>query len=154
MRSKPGEWKTCSSFPWMGYPGWRTVPKRSFQKSSCSGVIVHLIRNSIKYVPTKDYKKYTTDLKRVYVAANLKAGRAAFDTFCENWKQYPVAVDVWKRNFQHVEQLYDYGSAVRKVMYTTNAIESVNSSFRKVTKKAPFRTKTPYSNCCIFEVRN
>lgn len=75
---------------------------------------------------------------RVYGAANLKAGRTAFDTFCENWKQYSGAVDVWKRNFQHVEQLYDYGSAVRKVMYTTNAIESINSSFRKVNKKGAF----------------
>lgn len=52
--------------------------------------------------------------------------------------QYPGAVDVWKRNFNHVEQLFDYGSAVRKVMYTTNAVESINSSFRKVTKKGAF----------------
>ena len=54
------------------------------------------------------------------------------------WSQYPGAVDVWKRNFSHVEQLFDYGSAVRKVMYTTNAVESINSSFRKVTKKGAF----------------
>jgi len=100
--------------------------------------IVHLIRNSIKYVPTKDYKKFTADLKKVYGAPSLKAARAAFETFQNNWKQYPGAVDVWIRNFQHVEQLYDYGSAVRKVMYTTNAIEAVNSSFRKVTKKGSF----------------
>lgn len=45
---------------------------------------------------------------------------------------------MWKRNFNHVEQLFDYGSAVRKVMYTTNAVESINSSFRKVTKKGSF----------------
>ena len=121
-----------------GVSGLEDGAKAIFLKVIVQRCIVHLIRNSIKYVPTKDYKKYTTDLKRVYGAANLKAGRAAFDTFCENWKQYPGAVDVWKRNFQHVEQLYDYGSAVRKVMYTTNAIESVNSSFRKVTKKGAF----------------
>ena len=54
------------------------------------------------------------------------------------WSQYPGAVDVWKRNFSHVEKLFDYGSAVRKVMYTTNAVESINSSFRKVTKKGAF----------------
>ena len=48
------------------------------------------------------------------------------------------AVDVWKRNFRHVEQLFDYGSAVRNVMYTTNIIEAVNSSFRKVTKRGSF----------------
>lgn len=59
-------------------------------------------------------------------------------SFCQEWSQYPGAVDVWKRNFNHVEQLFDYGSAVRKVMYTTNAVESINSSFRKVTKKGAF----------------
>ena len=58
--------------------------------------------------------------------------------FCQEWSQYPGAVNVWKRNFNHVEQLFDYGSAVRKVMYTTNAVESINSSFRKVTKKGAF----------------
>lgn len=100
--------------------------------------IVHLIRNSIKYVLAKDYKEFTADLKKVYGASSLKATRVAFESFQNNWKQYPAAVDVWVRNFQHVEQLYDYGSAVRKVMYTTNAIESVNSSFRKVTKKGSF----------------
>ena len=58
--------------------------------------------------------------------------------FCQEWSQYPGAVEVWKRNFNHVEQLFDYGSAVRKVMYTTNTVESINSSFRKVTKKGAF----------------
>lgn len=100
--------------------------------------IVHLIRNSIKYVPSKDYKKFTQSIKKVYGAPSLTASRKAFEQFCQEWSQYPGAVDVWKRNFNHVEQLFDYGSAVRKVMYTTNAVESINSSFRKVTKKGAF----------------
>ena len=58
--------------------------------------------------------------------------------FKTDWQAYPGAVSVWANNFSHVEQLYNYGSAVRKIMYTTNAIESVNSSFRKVTKKGAF----------------
>ena len=66
------------------------------------------------------------------------ACKKAFEQFCQEWSQYPGAVDVWKRNFSHVEQLFDYGSAVRRVMYTTNAVESINSSFRKVTKKGAF----------------
>ena len=89
-------------------------------------------------IPSKDYKKFTQSLKRVYGAANLKAAKTAFESFCNEWKQYPGAVSVWERNFIHVEQLYNYGSAVRKIMYTTNAIEAVNSSFRKVTKKGSF----------------
>ena len=78
------------------------------------------------------------DLKKVHGAPLLSAARTTFGTFCNNWKQYPGAVDVWKRNFKHVEQLFDYGSAVRNVMYTTNIIEAVNSSFRKVTKRGSF----------------
>ena len=98
------------------------------------------IKKSLVYgwMPPKDYKKFRANLKKVYGAVSLKAARTAFENFCDNWNQYPGAVEVWKRNFVHVEQLFDYGSAVRKVMYTTNAIESVNSSFRKVTKKGSF----------------
>ena len=121
-----------------GVSGLEDGAKAIFPGVVVQRCIVHLIRNSIKYVPAKEYKKFTSDLKKVYGAASLKAAKAAFETFQNNWKQYPGAVDVWMRNFQHIEQLYDYGSAVRKVMYTTNAIEAVNSSFRKVTKKGSF----------------
>lgn len=121
-----------------GVSGLEEGAKAIFPGVVVQRCIVHLIRNSIKYVPAKDYKKFTADLKKVYGASSLKAARAAFESFQNNWKQYPGAVDVWIRNFQHVEQLFDYGSAVRKVMYTTNAIEAVNSSFRKVTKKGSF----------------
>ena len=121
-----------------GVSGLEAGAKSIFPNVIVQRCIVHLIRNSIKYVPTKDYKKFTQSLKKVYSAANLKAAQVAFDSFCKEWEQYPGAVDVWKKNFAHVEQLYDYGSAVRKVMYTTNAIEAINSSFRKVTKKGAF----------------
>lgn len=121
-----------------GVSGLEDGAKAIFPGVVVQRCIVHLIRNSIKYIPTKDYKKFTADLKKVYGAVSLQAARTAFETFKNNWKSYPGAVDVWIRNFKHVEQLFDYGSAVRKVMYTTNAIESINSSFRKVTKKGSF----------------
>ena len=73
-----------------------------------------------------------------YGAASLKAAEAEFERFKQAWSQYPGAADVWVRNWQHAAQLYDYGSAVRKILYTTNAVESVNSSLRKVTKKGAF----------------
>ena len=60
-------------------------------------------------------------------------------------KQFHGAVDVWKRNFNHVEQLFDYGSSVRKVMCTTNAVESINSNFNKYTKKKTITKKMNYS---------
>ena len=77
-------------------------------------------------------------MKKVYGASNLKTSIHEFEKFKNNWSKYPGAVDVWERNFKHVEQLFNYPSDIRKVMYTTNAIESINSSFRKVTKKGAF----------------
>lgn len=121
-----------------GVTGLEAGAKSIFPHVIVQRCIVHLIRNSIRYIPSKDYKKFTQSLKRVYRATNLKAAQNAFDSFCKEWSNYPGAVDVWERNFKHVEQLYNYGSAVRKIMYTTNAIEAINSSFRKVTKKGSF----------------
>ena len=121
-----------------GVSGLEEGAKAIFPKIIVQRCIVHLIRNSIKYVPSKDYKKFTQELKKVYGAPNLKAAAAAFESFCRTWEQYPGAIEVWKRNFKFVKQLYDYGSDVRRIMYTTNAIESINSSFRKVTKKGAF----------------
>lgn len=121
-----------------GVSGLEDGAKAIFKDVVVQRCIAHLVRNSIKYVPSKDYKKFTQSIKKVYGAPSLTASRKAFEQFCQEWSQYPGAVDVWKRNFNHVEQLFDYGSAVRKVMYTTNAVESINSSFRKVTKKGAF----------------
>lgn len=121
-----------------GVSGLEEGAKSIFKDVVVQRCMVHLIRNSIKYVPSKDYKKFTQSLKKVYGASSLTACQKAFEQFRQEWSQYPGAVDVWVRNFNHVEQLYDYGSAVRKIMYTTNAVESVNSSFRKVTKKGAF----------------
>lgn len=121
-----------------GVSGLEEGAKAIFKDAVVQRCVVHLIRNSIKYVPTKDYKAYTSHLKKVYGAASLKACKAEYEKFKQTWSCYPGAIDVWERNWAHVEQLFDYGSAVRRVMYTTNAIESVNSSFRKVTKKGAF----------------
>ena len=121
-----------------GVSGLEEGARSIFKDVVVQRCIVHLIRNSIKYVPSRDYKAYTSQLKKVYGAVSMKAAVAEFERFKQNWDKYPGAVDIWVRNWNHVEQLFNYGSAVRKVMYTTNAIESVNSSFRKVTKKGSF----------------
>ena len=121
-----------------GVSGLEEGAKSIFKDVVVQRCIVHLIRNSIKYIPSKDCKAFTAQLKRVYGASSLKAAEAEFERFRQAWSQYPGAIDVWARNWLHVEQLFNYGSAVRKVMYTTNAVEAVNSSFRKVTKKGAF----------------
>ena len=121
-----------------GVSGLEDGAKEIFKGVVVQRCIVHLIRNSLKYVPSKDYKKFTANLKLVYGAPNLKTAQTEFEKFKTTWSKYSGAVDIWERNFKHVEQLFDYPSALRKIMYTTNAIESVNSSFRKVTKKGAF----------------
>ena len=100
--------------------------------------IVHLIRNSQRYIPWNRSREFVRDLKAIYKAVNAAEARRLFEKFKEKWAAYPGAVAVWENNFQHVEQLYNYGPDVRRMMYTTNAIESINSSFRKVTRKGSF----------------
>ena len=121
-----------------GVSGLEQGAKEIFKGVVVQRCIVHLIRNSLKYVPSKDYKKFTANLKLIYGAPNLKTAQTEFEKFKNTWSKYSGAVDVWVRNFNHVEQLFDYSSTIRRVMYTTNAIESINSSFRKVTKKGAF----------------
>lgn len=121
-----------------GVSGLEAGARSIFPNVVVQRCIVHLVRNSIKYVPTKDYKAFTASLKKVYGAPSLQASRTAFETFKKQWSSYPGAIGVWDRNFNHVEQLFDYGSDIRRIIYTTNAVESVHSSFRKVTKKGAF----------------
>ena len=121
-----------------GVSGLEEGAKAIFPDVTVQRCIVHLTRNSVKYIPSKDYKEYCSHLKKIYGASSLKAAEAEFERFKVRWSEYPGAVDVWVRNWKHVEQLFNYGSAVRRVMYTTNSIESVNSSFRKVTKQGSF----------------
>ena len=125
-----------------GVSGLEDGAKSIFKNVVVQRCIVHLIRNSLKYVPSKDYKAFTAQLKKIYGAVSLRAAQSEFEKFCETWSKYPGAIRVWKDNFRHVEQLYQYGSDVRRVMYTTNAIESVNASFRKVTKQGAFQSET------------
>ena len=128
-----------------GVSGLESGAKAIFKDVMVQRCMVHLIRNSVKYIPSKDYKAFTSQLKKVYGAPSLKAATAEFEKLKQAWSMYPGAIDVWERNFAHVEQLYDYGSAVRKIMYTTNAVESIHSSFRKVTKQGAF----PHENALL-----
>lgn len=121
-----------------GVSGLEDGARAIFPQVVVQRCIVHMIRNSVRYIPRKEWSRFTKDLKLIYGAVNVKQARERFEQFKKDWANYPGAVSVWESNFTHVEQLFNYGSAVRKVMYTTNAIESVNSSFRKVTKKGSF----------------
>lgn len=125
-----------------GLPGLEEGAKTIFPKAVIQRCIVHLVRNSIKYIPAKHYKEFTANLKLIYQAPNKKVALLEFEKFKERWAEYPGAIRVWDSNWKHVEQLYNYTDAIRRVMYTTNTIESINSSFRKVTKKGTFPDET------------
>lgn len=68
----------------------------------------------------------------------MKAVTSEFKYFKQAWRKYPGAIDVWQRNLIHVERLFNYGSGVKRIMHTTNVVETINSSLRKVTKKGSF----------------
>ena len=125
-----------------GLPGLEEGAKAIFPKAVIQRCIVHLVRNSIKYIPSKCYKEFTANLKLIYQAPNKKLALLEFEKFKERWAEYPGAIRVCDSNWKHVEQLYNYTDAIRRIMYTTNTIESINSSFRKVTKKGTFPDET------------
>jgi transposase-like protein len=102
--------------------------------------IVHLIRNCLRYVPWKDSKAVVADLKPIYQAATLAEAEAALEAFAAKWDAlYPAISQIWLRHWEHIIPLFDYPMDIRKVIYTTNAIESLNRSLRKVIKtKAVF----------------
>ena len=122
-----------------GLSGLEDGLKSIYPEAIVQRCMVHLVRNSIKYIPSKNYKEFCVDLKAMYGAASLVGAKGALENFCEKWKSYPSAVKVWTDNFNHVEQLHEYPTEIRKIMYTTNTIEAFNSALRKVTnRKAAF----------------
>lgn len=97
--------------------------------------IVHQIRNSLKFVSYKNRKELVTDLKPVYAAVTEDAGLSALGEFAKKWdKQYPHIAKSWYNNWTNLAIFFQYPPEIRKVIYTTNAIESLNSQLRKVTK--------------------
>lgn len=91
-----------------------------------------MVRNSLKYVPQKEAQAFCRDLGAVCGAPSAQAARPAWEAFREAWSRYPGAVAVWERSEAHLRSPFGCGSAVRKVTCATNAVESVNASFRKV----------------------
>ena len=97
--------------------------------------IVHQVRNSLKYVTWKDRKAVAGGLRAIYTAPSEAAASDALNAFNEVWgEKYPAIVPSWERNWERLTPFFDYPPAIRKVVYTTNAIESLNYSLRKVIK--------------------
>lgn len=106
-----------------------------FPKTRIQLCIVHMIRNSTKYVSYKERKIICTDLKTIYTASTEAQGLDALKNFSEKWdSKYPMISKSWKNNWANLSEFYAYPKDIRKIIYTTNAIESLNFSLRKVTK--------------------
>ena len=97
--------------------------------------VIHQIRNSMKYVASKHQKAFMADLKPVYKAATKQAAESALDELEEKWgNQYPIVIESWRKKWEHLSVYFKYPDYVRKVIYTTNAIEALHRQFRKLTK--------------------
>jgi putative transposase len=98
--------------------------------------IVHMVRNSLKYVSWKDYKAVTAGLKRIYQSVTEEEALLALDQFAEQWNvKYPQISRSWRTHWENLNTLFNYPEDIRKAIYTTNAIESLNSVIRKAIKK-------------------
>lgn len=98
--------------------------------------IVHMVRNSMKYVPWKDYKAITAGLKQIYQSVTEEEALLALDQFAEQWDaKYPQISRSWRAHWDNLNTLFNYPEDIRKAIYTTNAIESLNSVIRKAIKK-------------------
>lgn len=119
-----------------GLKGFPEAIQAVFPNTQIQLCIVHMVRSSMKYVSYKDYKPVCAALKNIYQSATEEEALLALDTFCEQWDaKYPQIGRSWQANWQNINTLFNYPPDIRKVIYTTNAIESLNSVIRKVIKK-------------------
>lgn len=115
-----------------GLTGFPEAINAVFPKTRVQLCIVHLVRNSLRYVPHKDMKAVATDLKAIYRATTLESAEAALLEFGEKWdKKYPAISRSWNNHWQNILTLFAFPEEIRKIIYTTNAIESLNSVIRK-----------------------
>ena len=122
--------------------GFASAIDAVYPKTEIQNCIIHQLRNSSKYVSYKDIKALMADLKAVYAAVDEESALGALDSFAETWdKKYPKISKSWRDNWANLSTYFKYPQEVRRLIYTTNAIEGFNRQLRKVTKsKAVFPT--------------
>lgn len=107
-----------------------------FPQTESQICVVHQIRNASRYVVYKDKKEFSKDMKPIYQAASIKEAELALDALDNKWgTKYPHSIQSWRRNWQQLSVFFDYPIAIRKIIYTTNTIESFNSMVRRQTAK-------------------
>jgi putative transposase len=118
-----------------GLAGFREAIEAVFPQTQVQLCIVHKVRQSLKYVSWKERKSVAGDLRRIYAASTLDAADAELARFGETWDgKYPAISRAWRADWAHLTTFFGYPPEIRKVIYTTNAIESLNHSLRKIIK--------------------
>ncbi|MDH5778411.1 MAG: IS256 family transposase [Gammaproteobacteria bacterium] len=119
-----------------GLKGFPDAIEAVYPQTQIQLCIVHMVRNSLKYVTWKDYKAVTADLKRIYHSVTEEEALVALEQFAQRWDpKYPQISRSWRTCWQNLNTLFNYPQDIRKAIYTTNAIESLNSVIRKAIKK-------------------
>ena len=127
-----------------GLPGFKEAIQAVYPQAEIQRCVIHMLRNSFKYVNYTDLKKFSSDFKAVYNAPNETAALSELENIKEKWgKKYPYAISNWENNWEDVSSFFQFSNDIRRIMYTTNIIEGLNRQYRKVTKtKSVFPSDT------------
>ena len=118
-----------------GLSGMKEAISAAFPKTEYQRCIVHQVRNTLRYVGEKNKKELAKDLKTIYHAPNEESGRKKLSEVTQKWEQhYPNAMKSWEKNWDVLCPIFKFSSTVRKVIYTTNAVESLNSTYRRLNR--------------------
>jgi transposase-like protein len=118
-----------------GLTGFPDAVRVVFPNTHVQRCIVHMVRNSTQFVSYKDLRQVCADLKAIYTASCEEAGSAALPAFGERWnKKYPMIAQAWEAHWADLSEFFKYPPEIRRAIYTTNAIESLNYQSRKVTR--------------------
>jgi len=118
-----------------GLKGFPEAIESVYPETQVQLCIVHMVRNSLRFVPWKDKKAVVADLKTIYTATNAEVAKESLNAFRTKWdEKYPTIADSWERNWEGLVPFLSYPDYIRKAIYRTNAIESLNRSLRKISK--------------------
>lgn len=130
-----------------GLKGFPDAINTAYPNTKVQLCIVHMVRNSLRFVPWKDRKQVAADLKKIYSSATVTEAEIELESFSATWgDQYSAIVKSWKEHWPNIITLFDYPYEIRRIIYTTNAIESLNSVIRKATKN---RKIFPHDNSAL-----
>ena len=119
-----------------GLSGLKDAIGTAFPKTEHQRCIVHMVRNTLKYVASKEMKEFARDLRTIYTAPDEKTALARLETVTKHWDtKYPNAMNRWRENWDAISPIFKFSTTVRKCFYTTNAIESLNATYRRLNRQ-------------------